>query len=123
MSRLVLKAARGDSAASLGSLLQCSSILTAKKFVLAFRGHFPCPSLCLLPFVLSLSTAEKSLAPSSRHLPFRYWSDPLCPLSAKEPQVPQLLLSREMLQSSQHLFPPDYVRGTKTDVPVSAGGF
>jgi len=55
----------GDSTTSLGSLGQCSIILRGKKFFLMFSWNFLCFSLCPLPLVLSLGTAEKSLAPSS----------------------------------------------------------
>ncbi|KAK2540579.1 hypothetical protein Q9966_004304 [Columba livia] len=52
--------------------LQCSITLTVKKCFLMFRGNVPCFSLCPLPLVLSLYTTEKSLAPSSLHLPLEY---------------------------------------------------
>jgi len=55
----------GDSATSLGSLGQGSVTLSVKKFFLMFSWSFLCFSLCPLPLVLSLGTAETSLALSS----------------------------------------------------------
>ena len=44
----------------------------SKKCFPMFRGNLLCFSVCPLPLVLSLGTTEKSLAPSSFRLPFRY---------------------------------------------------
>jgi len=66
LSRWVLNISReGDSTTSLGSLFQGSITLRGKLFFLMFSWNFLCFSLCPLPLVLSLGTAEKSLAPSS----------------------------------------------------------
>ena len=56
---------------SLVSVCQCSVTCTEQKCFLMFRGNILCSSLCPLLLVLALSTTEKSLAPSSSHLPFR----------------------------------------------------
>jgi len=55
----------GDSSVCLGSLFQCSITTKVKSFFLMFRWNFLCSSMCPLPLVLSLGTAEKSLALSS----------------------------------------------------------
>ena len=59
----------GDSMTSLGNLCLCSVTLTVKKYFLMFRVNLLGFSLCPLPLVLSLGTAERSLAPSSSHPP------------------------------------------------------
>lgn len=51
------------------NLCQCSFSHIAQKSFLMFRGNFLCSSLYPLPLVLTLSTTEKSLAPSSLHPP------------------------------------------------------
>ena len=56
---------KGDSTASLGSLVQCSVTLRVKKFFLLFSWNFLCFNLCPLPLVLLLGTTEKSLVPSA----------------------------------------------------------
>ena len=55
---------RRDSTTALGSLCQCSVTFTAQ-YSLMVRGNLLCSSLFPFPFVLALSTTEKSLAPSS----------------------------------------------------------
>lgn len=68
-SRWVLSISReGVSIDSLGSLLQCSATLSAKKFLLMFRWNFPCSTLCPLQLVLLMGTTKKSLASSIWHL-------------------------------------------------------
>ena len=63
MSRWLLSISReGDATTSLGNH-QC---------FLMFRQHLTCFSFCPLCLVLSLGIIEKSLAPSSLYLPFRY---------------------------------------------------
>lgn len=52
----------GDSRASLGNLIHCSTTLTVKKFILMYFCY--CSS-CLLPLALSRHTTEKGLDPSS----------------------------------------------------------
>ena len=47
---------------SLGSLFYCSIILKGNNFFLMFRWNFPYSSFSPLPLVLSLGTAETSLA-------------------------------------------------------------
>lgn len=47
---------------SLGSLFYCSIILKGNNFFLMFRWNFPYSSFSPLPLVLSLGTAENSLA-------------------------------------------------------------
>ena len=70
LSRRVLNISReGDSTTSLGSLFQGSVTLRGKKFFLMFRRNFLCFSLCPLPLVLSLGTAEKSLGPAKHPAP------------------------------------------------------
>jgi len=65
-SRQVLNMRReGDDSTPLGSLFQCSVILSVKKFFLVFTWNFLGFSLCPLPLVLLLGPTEKSLAPSS----------------------------------------------------------
>ena len=72
-SRQVLNISRdGDSTTSLGNLFQCFVTLKVSKLFLLFRWNFLCFIVCLLPLVLSVGTTEKSLAPSSWHLPLRY---------------------------------------------------
>ena len=58
----------GDSTTSQGTLCQGSVTPTVRKCFLMFKRNLLCLSLCPLPLVLSLGTAEKSLAPSSLHL-------------------------------------------------------
>lgn len=55
----------GDPTASLGNPCQCSITLTVKKCFLVFKWNLMCFSSCLVPFVLSLGTTERNLAPSS----------------------------------------------------------
>ncbi|XP_068775232.1 uncharacterized protein [Struthio camelus] len=87
-SRRVLNiSSQGDSTTSLGNLFPCSVTLTGKKFFLVFSWNCVCFSLCPLPLVLSLGTTEKSLAPSSRHPPFRqFYTLRRLPLSLTESQ-------------------------------------
>ena len=54
----------GDCTASLGSLSPCSGTLKGKKFFLLSPRSSLCCSLCPLPLVLSLGTADKSPAPA-----------------------------------------------------------
>lgn len=51
----------GDSRTSLGTLFQCSTTLTAKKYFLTCKWNFLCCILCPKRLVLSLGIAEKSL--------------------------------------------------------------
>lgn len=62
----------GDSITSQGNLCQCSLTLTGKNCFLMFGGSPLCFSLCPLPLLLSLSATGKSVALSSKYLPFRY---------------------------------------------------
>jgi len=62
----------GHSTASWRNLCCCSITHTIQKHFLLLRENLLCYSLCSLPFVLVLGTAEMSLALSSSHLPFRY---------------------------------------------------
>ena len=67
-----------------------------KKCLLMFRGNLLYFSLCPLAVVLSLSTMEKSLAPSSLHPPFRYLLTLMRPhwaFSSPDRTVPALSLS------------------------------
>ena len=99
-----------DSTTSLGSLFQCSVSLKVKKFFLMYRWNFSCFSLCPLPLVLSLSTTEKSLAPSSWHLKifisiYKIPSQPSL-FQAKQAQIPQPFLVGQMLLSLHHACSP-----------------
>ena len=73
VSRQIWSVSRqGDSTASLGSLFQCSVILTVKKFFLLLRWDFLCSSLYPLPLVMLLGTTKMSMASSFWHPLFRY---------------------------------------------------
>jgi len=63
---------RRKTTTSLGNLCHCSVTRTVKMCFLMFRQNLLCFSLCLLPLILSLDITEKSPAPTSLHLPFRY---------------------------------------------------
>lgn len=90
----------------------CSSVqTTSKKFFLIFKWNVPCFSLCLLPFVLLLSSNEESLAPSLWCLPLRYlYASIRCSLSSflqsKQAQLSELFFIREVLQSPNLLCSP-----------------
>lgn len=71
--QVVLKSSKEwDSTASWGKLFHSSVYPHSKSVSLYSEGTTCVFSLCPLPLVLSLSTAEKDLAPFSWHPPFRY---------------------------------------------------
>ncbi|KAK4810608.1 hypothetical protein QYF61_007345 [Mycteria americana] len=61
----------GDSTTSLGSLFQCLTTLSVKKFSLISNLNLPWHNLRLFPLVLSLVNWEKRLTPTSLQPPFR----------------------------------------------------
>ncbi|KAK4829606.1 hypothetical protein QYF61_005706, partial [Mycteria americana] len=86
----------GDSTTSLGSLFQCLITLSGKKFFLISNLNLPWRNLRPFPLVLSLVVVEsKKVSPQP----------PL--LQAKQPQLPQPLLTRLLrcpsLDTLQHL--------------------
>lgn len=95
----------------LGNLSQCLVNLTSKKCFLIFIGNLLCFSLCPLPLILSLGITEKSLALSFFH-PLQVFTHtnkiPLEPslLQAKQSQLSQIFLTKEMLQSLCRLCGP-----------------
>ena len=97
----------GNSTTPLGNLCQCSATLAGKKCFLMFRGNLLCFSLCPLPLVLALGTAEKSLAWLSLSSPssvYRHRWDPPEPslLQAEQSQLSHSFLTCEVLQSLHH---------------------
>ncbi|XP_068267934.1 protein EOLA1-like [Nyctibius grandis] len=68
---LIPSAADGDSTTSLGSLFQCLTTLSRKKFFLISNLNLPLHNLRPLPLVLSLVTWEKRQTPTSLQPPFR----------------------------------------------------
>ena len=72
MSTCFLNTSRdGDSTTSLGSLFQCLTTLSVKKFFLIYSLNLPWRNLRLLPLVLLLVTREKRPTPASLQPPFR----------------------------------------------------
>ncbi|KAK4826066.1 hypothetical protein QYF61_005025 [Mycteria americana] len=61
----------GDSTTSLGSLFQCLTTLSVKKFFLISRLNLPWRNLRPFPLILSLVTWEKRPTPTSLQPPFR----------------------------------------------------
>ena len=74
----------------------------SKELFPIFRVNFLCFNLCPLPLVLSLGTTEKSLAPSSLHLPFSWDLPKPCLLQAEQPHLSQPFLMWEMIWSLHH---------------------
>ena len=58
----------GDSSTSLGSLFQCLSTLSEKKFFLTFNLNLPCHNLRPFPFVLSLLPGRRGQLPPCHNL-------------------------------------------------------
>ncbi|KAK4831181.1 LOW QUALITY PROTEIN: hypothetical protein QYF61_015913 [Mycteria americana] len=121
-----LGAARdGDSTTSLGSLFQCLTTLSVKKFFLISSLNLPWHNLRPFPLVLSLVTWEKRPTPTSLQPLSVVESDKVSPqppfLQAKQPQFPQPLLLRRTLHqlrcpsldTPQHLHVFLVVRGPK----------
>ena len=72
ISRCFLNTSRGgDSITFLGSLFQCLTALSEKKFLLKSDLNCPCCNLRPFPLILSLVTWEKKPTPSSPQPPFR----------------------------------------------------
>lgn len=66
-----LKISKEETPQPLGRLCQCSVSCATHNFFLIFRGNLLCSSLCPLPLIPALGTAEHSLAPKDylcRHL-------------------------------------------------------
>ncbi|KAK4822563.1 hypothetical protein QYF61_016132 [Mycteria americana] len=82
----------GDSTTSLGSLVQCLTTLSVKKFSLISNLNLPWRNLKPFPLVLSLAVVESDKV--SPQPPF---------LQAKQPQFPQPLLRRLLLQTLHQL--------------------
>ncbi|KAK4821778.1 LOW QUALITY PROTEIN: hypothetical protein QYF61_000839 [Mycteria americana] len=93
----------GDSTASLGSLFQCLTTLSVKKFFLISNLNLPWCNLRPFPLVLSLVTWDKRPTPTSLQ-PESNKVSPQPPfLQAKRPQFSQPLLIRLLLQTLHQL--------------------
>ncbi|KAK4824542.1 LOW QUALITY PROTEIN: hypothetical protein QYF61_016146, partial [Mycteria americana] len=98
----------GDSTTSLGSLFQCLTTLSVKKFFLISNLNLAWHNLRPFPLILSLVTWEKRPTPTSLpNLLSVVESDKVSPepplLQAKQPQFPQPLLIRLLLQTLHQL--------------------
>lgn len=109
MPSWVLDISKDWDSTSLGTMFQFLVILTLKMFF-----SFLCVNLCLLPLVLSASTTEKSLAPSSlqpqapKSGTFTHGSDSLWVFSSlvELSLLLQPLLLCQILQSLKYLHNP-----------------
>ncbi|KAK4831110.1 LOW QUALITY PROTEIN: hypothetical protein QYF61_015413 [Mycteria americana] len=109
-TRLLNTSRDGDSTTSLGSLFQCLITLSVKKNFLISSLNLPWRNLRPFPLVLSLVTWEKRLTPLLYNLLSVVESNKVSPqppfLQAKQPQFPQPLLIRLVLQTLHQLRHP-----------------
>jgi len=126
-----LTSREGESATSLGILVQCLTTLTVKNFFLISDLNLPSFSFKLLPLVLSLHTLVKSPSPAFLQSPFRYSASSL--LHAKKSQLSQPFLTEVFHPSNHfcgrpldslqqaHVFP--MLRAPELDAGVQVGSY
>ncbi|KAK4822235.1 hypothetical protein QYF61_011876 [Mycteria americana] len=118
----------GDSTTSLGSLFQCLTTLSVKKFFLTSNLNLPWLNLRPFPLVLLLVPWEKRLDTHLTTTSFQVVveSNKVSPqhpfLQAKQPQLPQPLLIRLLLQSLHQLRCPSLDTLQHLNVSLVVGG-
>ncbi|KAK4824318.1 LOW QUALITY PROTEIN: hypothetical protein QYF61_013593 [Mycteria americana] len=116
----------GDSTTSLGSLFQCLTTLSVKKFFLIPNLSLPWCNLRPFPLILSLVTWERDRPPPLYNLLSVVESNKVSPqppfLQAKQSQLPQLLLIRLLLQTLHQLRCPSLDMLQHLNVSLVVGG-